>query len=193
MTCGVCSVTTTTKQATTVTKTTFQTTTDQITTDQITTDQTLETTTKLKDTQLLAWNKRVYVDRVMARLENFNKIFKSKVAKFNQSIDSKVTSIDVKPRLIFLMVTDLQQIVKNSQKIVDIYVAKYEKRQKRRHIVSIFKLIATFTLLALGVFMNHTLFRMWISMVFHYRKLKIAKEKRKQRKKRKGKRILNEL
>ena len=164
---------------TTVTTTTFQT----------TTDQTLETTTKLNHTQLLFLSKRNYIDRVMARLENFNKIFKSKIEKFNKSTGSKVTAIDAKPRLIFLMVTDLEQIVKNSQTIVDVYVAIYEKRQKRKHIVSIFKLIATFTLLALGVFMNHTLFRIWISMVFHYRKLKMAKEKRKRRRKR----ILKEL
>ena len=82
---------------------------------------------------------------------------------------------------------------RKSQKIVDVYVARYEERQKIKHIVSMFKLTATLALLALGVFINHTLFRMWSSMVSHYRKLKMAKEKRKQRKKRRGKRILNEL
>ena len=87
------------------------------------------------------------------------------------------------------MVTDLEQIVKKSQKIVDVYVARYEERQKIKHIVSMFKLTATLALLALGVFINHTLFRMWSSMVIHYRKLKIAKEKRK----RKRKRIRKEL
>ena len=200
MTCGVCSVISTTKQATivstkqatTVQTTTFQTTTDQKTTDQITTDQTLEATTKLKDTQLLAWNKRVYVDRVMARLENFNKIFESKVAKFNRTIDSSMTSLNIKPRIVFLMITDLQEIVKNSQKIADIYVARYERRQTRKRFVSTFKLTSTITLLGFGGFLVHTFFKMWRSMLFHYEKLKIAKEKRKQRRKQKRKCVLED-
>ena len=167
----------TTESTTIVTTTTFQ-----------TTDQNLETSTKLNYVQLLARSKKLYVDRLMDRLGNFNSIFEYKVAKFHQTIGSIVVDgVNSKPRLVFLMETDLQQIVKNSKIIADLYVAKYEKMQKIKHTVSFFKLTATIALLALGVFLVKTLFLMHRSMIFHYEKLKVTKEKRKKRLKQKRK------
>ena len=140
----------------------------------------LETTTKLNQTQLLALNEQLYVNRLMARLENFNKILETKITTFELTLF--LTEVDFEPRLVFLMVTE--DLVKK-------YEARYEKRQKRKHIVSIFKLTATVTLLALGVFLVYTLVRMGKSMVLNYSKLKIVKEKRKQLLKINRKRVLS--
>ena len=140
----------------------------------------LETTTKLNQTQLLALNQQLYVNRLMIRLENFNKILETKITTFELTLI--LTEVDFKPRLVFLMVTE--DLVKK-------YEARYKKRQKRKYIVSIFKLTATVTLLALGLFLVHTLVRMERSMVLNYSKLKIAKEKRKQLLKINRKRVLS--
>ena len=115
-------------------------------------------------------NKELYMTKLMRRLVNFNKLLEEKVSKFNRSL----ATVYPKRRIVFLMVTE---------DLVKIYVERYEKRQKVKHITSIFKLMATTALLSLGISLLYIKYRMLKSMKLIYEAVKVGKQKRKRHRK----------
>ena len=108
---------------------------------------------------------------LLRRLDNFDRLLDVKIENFNRG----ATVLNPKPRLVFLMVTE---------DLVKIYVERYKKRQQMKHLTSIFKLTATTVLLSSGLFLLHILFRMFRSINLNYKTIKIAKQKRKRKQKR---------
>ena len=101
--------------------------------------------------------------------------------KFN----AKITSVDAKPRLVFLM---------TYEELVKMYVDRQKKKQKMKHITSGFKLTATIALLSLCLFLVYALYSFKIIMEQSYAKKKAAKEKRKRRvKNKKRRKVLSQL
>ena len=98
--------------------------------------------------------------------------------KFN---DAK-TPLNFQSRLVFLMVTE---------DLFKMYVNRYNKRQKIKKITAGFKLTATIALLSLCLFLVYSLHRFSKLMEQRFTKIKAAKEKRKQKKRKR--RVLSEL
>ena len=121
------------------------------------------------------------MNNVYRRLNNFERLLELKIDKF-----AKIkTSVDVKPRLVFLM---------TYEELVKMYVDKEKKKQKMKHITSGFKLTATIALLSLCIFLVYALYSFKIIMEQSYAKKKAAKEKRKRRaKKKKRRKVLPKL
>ena len=115
------------------------------------------------------------MESVFRRLNNFERLMNLKLDKFNE----KITSVDAKPRLVFLM---------TYEELVKMYVDRQKKKQKMKHITSGFKLTATIALLSLCIFLVYALYSFKIIMEQRYAKKKAAKEKRKRRAKKKKRR-----
>ena len=95
------------------------------------------------------------------------------------------TSVDAKPRLVFLM---------TYEELVKMYIDRKKKEQKMKHITSGFKLTATIALLSLCIFLVYALYSFKIIMEQRYEKKKAAKEKRKRRaRKKKRRQVLAKL
>ena len=172
--------TTTTTTTTTITSTTTTTTATSSTT---TTTTTMITTTTNSTTSTMSekyFQTQVYIQSVERRLKNFERLLNLKVANFNKLLPS----VDAKPRLVWLMVTE---------DLVRKYVERHEKREKVNNIESIFKLIATVFLLGFFLSLLYIFYQMYRSLKRKYEKKKAAKEKRKKRLKKKRKRTLSKL
>ena len=125
------------------------------------------------------------MNNVYRRLNNFERLLSLKIDKFAEI----KTSVNVKPRLVFLMT--YEELVKM---YVDRQKKKQKKQQKMKHITSGFKLAATIALLSLCIFLVYALYSFKIIMEQSYAKKKAAKEKRKRRaKKKKRRKVLPKL
>ena len=125
-----------------------------------------------------------YMDSVNRRLKNFERLMNLKMDTF--WIREKISSVDVKPRLVFLM---------TYEDLVKMYEEKQKKTQTMKQITSGFKLTATIALLSSCIFLVYSLYHFKINMEQRYKKKKAAKEKRKRRAKKKKKRrqVLSKL
>ena len=124
---------------------------------------------------------QIYMDSVLRRLNNFQRLMNLKMDNFNE----KTSSVDAKPRLVFLM---------TFEELVRMHEEKQKKKQMMKHITSGFKLTATIALLSLCVFFVYALYFFKIIMEQSYTKKKSAKDKRKRRaKKKKESKVLFEL
>ena len=132
------------KQITVKTTTSATTKTTTNTTD--TTDTTDTTSTSINITDLaLKAPVQIYMESVFRRLNNFERLMNVKMDKFNE----KITSVNGKPRLVFLM---------TYEELVKMYVDRQKKKQKMKHITSGFKLTATIALLSLCLFLVYALY-----------------------------------
>ena len=138
-----------------------------------------KTDSSLKDKQV-----ETYMNNVLRRLNNFERLLKLKKDKFNE----KSISIDAEPRLVFLM---------TYEDLVKIYMHHADRQKKRKlmnQVTSGFKLAATIALLSLCLFLVYSLYCFKKIMDQIYTKKKIAKEKRKrQAKKKKRRQLLSKL
>ena len=122
--------------------------------------------------------KEMYITKLMRRLVNFNKLLDEKIFEFNRSL----ATVYPERRLVFLMVTE---------DLVKIYVERYKKRRKMKHITSIFKLVATTALLSLTSFLLYIQCGMLKSMTLNYETLKVKEHKRKRHQKKMKKKLKN--
>merc|ERR1712187_1021721 len=110
-------------------------------------------------------------NNVFRRLDNFERLLKFKIDEFNE----KSTSVDAKPRLVFLM---------TYEDLVKMYHTAAERQKKRElmnQITSGFKLTATIALLSLCLFLVYSVYCFKKIMDQNYIKRKAAKENRKRR------------
>ena len=122
------------------------------------------------------------MESVFRRLNNFERLMDLKMDKFNE----KTSSVDAKPRLVFLM---------TYEDLLRMYEERQKKKQTMKHITSGFKLTATISLLSLCHFLLYALYSFSVIMEQSYAKKKAAKEKRKRRvkKKKKRRKVLSQL
>ena len=123
---------------------------------------------------------QIYMDSVLRRLKNFERLMNFKMDNFNQ----KTSSVDAKPRLVFLM---------TYEDLIRMHEERQKKKQTMKHITSGFKLTATIALLSLCHFLLYALYSFNVIMEQSYAKKKAAKEKRKRRVKKKRRKFLSEL
>ena len=120
------------------------------------------------------------MDSVLRRLNNFQRLMNLKMDNFNE----KTSSVDAKPRLVFLM---------TFEELVRMHEERQKKKQMMKHITSGFKLTATIALLSLCHFLLYALYSFNVLMEQSYAKKKAAKEKRKRRVKKKRRKVLSQL
>ena len=120
------------------------------------------------------------MDSVLRRLNNFERLMNLKMDKFNE----KTSSVDAKPRLVFLM---------TYEDLIRMYEERQKKKQTMKHITSGFKLTATIALLSLCHFLVYELYSFNVIMEQCYKKKKAARKKRKRRAKKKRRKLLSEL
>ena len=140
------------------------------------------TSTSINITDLaLKLSVQIYMESVFRRLNNFERLMDLKMDKFNE----KTSSVDAKPRLVFLM---------TYEDLIRMYEERQKKKQTMKHITSGFKLTATIALLSLCLYLVYALYSFKIIMEQSYMKRKAAKEKRKRRARKKKKRqVLSKL